>query len=112
MTAEEIAKRRTWAATRFGDRNLTDEELDCAAYMPSENFSDGWDKGAEWALANQWVSVEERLPEEGTMVTAHSPNGRIDVLKFHDEEFIDELGQAHCVDYFIPIIRLNSEKET
>lgn len=62
-------------------------------------------------IASQWVSVEERLPEDETMVTAHSPNGRIDVLKYHDREFVDELGQAHCVDYFIPIPQLNPEKE-
>lgn len=66
--------------------------------------------GAQVALQNQWVSVEERLPEDETMVTAHSPNGRIDVLKYHDGEFVDELGQAHCVDYFIPIPQLNPEK--
>lgn len=64
---------------------------------------------AKYCLASQWMSVEERLPEEGTIVTAHSPNGRIDVLKYHDGEFVDELGQAHCVDYFIPIPPLNPE---
>ena len=68
-------------------------------------------QGAQDALASQWVSVEEWLPEDGTMVTAHSPNGRIDVLKYHDGEFIDELGQAHRVDYFIPIPPLNPGKE-
>lgn len=68
-------------------------------------------QGAQDALTSQWVSVEEWLPEDDTMVTAHSPNGRIDVLKYHDGEFIDELGQAHRVDYFIPIPQLNPEKE-
>lgn len=63
MTTEELAKRRAWAESHFGDKNLTDEELDCATYMPSENFSDGWDKGSEWALQNQWIPVDERLPE-------------------------------------------------
>lgn len=111
MTTEELAKRRTWAAIHFNQPNLTEAELDSGVFMPSENFSDGWDNGAEWALSSQWISVDERLPEDGTMVTAHSPNGRIDVLKYHDGEFIDELGQAHCVDYFIPIPQLNPEKE-
>lgn len=67
--------------------------------------------GAQVALQNQWVSVEDALPEEETIVTAHSPNGRIDVLIYHDREFVDELGQAHCIDYFIPIPQLNPEKE-
>lgn len=72
-------------------------------------YAKGFKAGARFALASQWMSVEERLPEEGTIVTAHSPNGRIDVLKYHDGEFVDELGQAHCVDYFIPIPPLNPE---
>lgn len=64
MTDEETAKRRAWAESHFGAKNLTDEELDCAAYMPSENFSDGWDKGVAFALSRiRAISVEERLPE-------------------------------------------------
>lgn len=66
MTTEETAKRRAWAAIHFGDRNLTDEELATATYMPSGNFSDGWDRGAEWMLRHQWVRVDERMPDPGT----------------------------------------------
>lgn len=69
------------------------------------------DNDVEFVRMSEWVSVEDRLPEDDTMVTAHSPNGRIDVLKYHDGEFIDELRQAHCVDYYIPIPQLNPEKE-
>ena len=64
MTHEESAKRRAWAATHFGDREVTDAELDTAIYMPSENFSDGWDKGSEYAIRSQWISVDERLPQD------------------------------------------------
>ena len=64
MTHEESAKRRAWAATHFGDREVTDAELDTAIYMPSENFSDGWDKGSEYAINSQWISVDERLPQD------------------------------------------------
>lgn len=61
-----------------------------------------------------WRSVEDELPEEETMVIAHHPNGRIDVLKYHDGEFIDELGQQHCVDFYIVLPSLpdtNTEKK-
>lgn len=67
MTTEELAKRRAWATCHFGDKNLTDEELATATYMSSENFSDGWDKGSEYALSHQWIPVDERLPEPDTM---------------------------------------------
>ena len=46
MKAEEIAKRRSWATTRFNDKDLMEAELECAVYIPSDNFSYGWDKGA------------------------------------------------------------------
>lgn len=61
-----------------------------------------------------WRSVEEELPEEGIMVLAHHPNGRYDMLKFHDGIFIDELGQQHCVDLYIVLPSLpdtNTEKK-
>lgn len=69
------------------------------------------DNDIEYVRKSEWISVDERLPEDDTMVMAHSPNGRIDVLKYHDGEFVDELGQAHCVDYFIPVPQFNPEKE-
>lgn len=52
------------------------------------------DTDVEYVRKSQWINVDERLPEDETMVTAHSPNGRIDVLKYHDGEFIDEIGQV------------------
>lgn len=76
------------------------------------DLAEAFENGANFALAHQWISVDERLPEEEAMVTAHSPNGRIDMLKYHDGEFVDELGQTHCVDYFIPIPKLNPEKQS
>lgn len=59
--------------------------------------------GATEALASQWKDPKVELPEDDAQVVAHSPNGRIDVLTFHDGVFIDELRQAHCVDRYLPI---------
>lgn len=64
MTPEELSIRRAWAYIHFGDRDLTDAELDCVTYCPTENFREGWDSGVEYALSNQWISVDERLPED------------------------------------------------
>lgn len=117
MTIEELAKRRAWAQTHFGDKDLTDAELDCATYMPSENFSDGWDKGAEWALQKQWVSVEERLPEDDRLVLAHFADVekpldyatayyRNGVWNIPDDWYYD------CkVDFWMEIPQFNPEKE-
>ena len=117
MTTEELAKRRAWAAIHFNQPNLTEAELDSGVFMPSENFSDGWDKGAEWALSSQWISVDERLPEDDRLVLAHfsdveSPleyatayyrDGRWNVP---DDWYYD------CeIDFWLPIPQLNPEKE-
>lgn len=92
--------------------NLGDETTDDFRDLSEVTWSEDrvTENDIEYALASQWISVEERLPEEDAMVTAHSPNGRIDVLRYHDGEFIDELHQAHCVDYFIPVPPLNTDK--
>ncbi|MDE5688682.1 MAG: DUF551 domain-containing protein [Paramuribaculum sp.] len=111
MTAEQKAMRRAWAASHFGDKNLTDEELNCATYMPSENFSDGWDKGVDFALSHQWISVDERLPEDDETVLTHSNYGY--VLAYYSEQdkmwFVygnyGDINPTH----WLPIPQLNPE---
>lgn len=68
MTQNELAKRRAWAAGCFGDTDLTEAELECATYMPSENFSDGWDAGVKYASASKWISVKDKLPRLNELV--------------------------------------------
>ena len=74
-----------------------------APYFASKDIQQAYLAGAIKALASQWKDPKVELPEDDAQVVAHSPNGRIDVLTFHDGVFIDELGQAHCVDCWLPI---------
>lgn len=66
MTKEQIekAERRAWIEKHFHDYGLSDEEVMSFKPLPSENFSEGFKAGVDFALSNQWVSVEERLPED------------------------------------------------
>lgn len=41
-------------------------------------------KGAKWALSHQWVSVDERLPEDDETVLTHSKYGY--VLAYYSEQ--------------------------
>lgn len=90
--------------------------------MPSENFSDGWDKGAEWALSSQWISVDERLPEEKKAVLCHKPDMKdnyaekdmyFDMAILLEGEFVnldaEVIHPSHWMP--IPIPQLNPEKE-
>lgn len=122
MTTEELAKRRAWAAIHFNQPNLTEAELDSGVFMPSENFSDGWDKGAEWALSSQWISIDERLPEEKKAVLCYMPGMKdnyaekdmyFDMAILLEGEFVnldaEVIHPSHWMP--IPIPQLNPEKE-
>lgn len=118
MTTEELAKRRAWATCPFGDKNLTDEELATATYMPSENFSDGWDKGSEWALQNQWVSVDERLPESDGAVLVFVPANptfgmpdRYEIAYYDGEDWYTQDGEHIRPTHWCDIPQLKPEKE-
>lgn len=121
MTTEELAKRRAWVEIHFGDKNLTDEELATATYMPSENFSDGWDKGAEWVLASLWKHPKDELPEKGEYVYAcicrydNSIKYMFEVQHIGDGIFEDEDGfKQDCISYWMRVPdppKLNPEKE-
>lgn len=43
--------------------------------------------GADFALQNQWISVEEALPEEDEQVIAMSEFGDIERMKYHNKAF-------------------------
>lgn len=63
MTPQQKACRLAWAESRFADSGLSDKELSDRLYAPPENFASGFDKGAEWALQNQWKAPEAELPQ-------------------------------------------------
>lgn len=106
------ALRKAWYEYRYGE--ICDgDDWENDPVKPSYNFKKGFLAGISFCEQSMWRSVEE-LPEEGAMVIAHSPNSRYEVLKFHDGIFIDELGQQHCVDFFIILPSLpdtNTEKK-
>lgn len=66
------------------DKYMTDEQIEKAALLAAcdydnpddepcydKNFYDGFIAGANFALSHQWISVEERLPEDDQLVLAH-----------------------------------------
>lgn len=109
MTTEELAKRRAWAAVHFNQPNLTEAELDSGVFMPSENFREGWDKGAEWVLQKQWESVDKRLPESDGFVLVFVPANptfgmpdRYEIAYYDGEDWYTQDGEhirpAHWCD--------------
>lgn len=44
-------------------------------------------KGATFALQNQWISVDEALPEQDEQVIVMSKIGDIERMKYHNKSF-------------------------
>ena len=112
MITEE--KAREYAENRLRTKypNTSPSRHKAVALFDTYDMEQAYEDGATEALASQWKDPKVELPEDDTMVIAHSPNGRIDVLTFHDGVFIDELGQAHCVDYWLLIPPLKGDPDT
>lgn len=103
MTSEEKAKAYADKKIKstYGISSKAFREAGCR--LEYEDVVQAYEDGATEALASQWKDPKLELPEVDAQVVGHSPNGRYDVLTFHDGVFIDELGQAHCVDCYLPI---------
>ena len=113
MTTEE--KARAYAESRIAVKNahvtyMTPREKRLERF-DGYDIEQAYEDGATEALASQWKDPKVELPEDDAQVVAHSPNGRYDVLTFHDGIFIDELGQAHCIDCYLPIPPLKGGDE-
>lgn len=72
--------------------------------------------GAQDALASQWISVEERLPEEYRTVLAYIDNDDFRELKIAlahwdgEDFYATHNGKIHP-SHWLPIPQLNPEKE-
>lgn len=63
--------------------SANDSEVECAYKRAQETFI----AGATFALQNQWISVDEALPEEDEQVIAMSEFGDIERMKYHNKAF-------------------------
>lgn len=66
-------------------------------------------------LANHWVSMEERLPENGEYVLIHIPQRILpaycEVAYWNNEDWYTQDGDLVRPDYWMPIPPLDLEKE-
>ena len=70
-----LQKRITEAAKDYSDHNYIDEGVEVPAFI----------EGADFALKNQWISVEEALPECDKCHLAMYEDGGIIVAKYKNE---------------------------
>ena len=68
-----------YAERRFNTRLLYD--------MYGRQCKSDFIEGATFALQNQWISVDEALPEEDKKVIAMSEFGDIERMKYHNKAF-------------------------
>ena len=65
-----------------------------------KGFLTGWLACTENAAATQWVSVEDRLPEDGQTVIASHKNGITEAYYTKDRKFHEPYYGQTCGDYF------------
>ena len=93
-------------------------------YVTMQNRLKGYDpairkafiEGANFALSHQWVSVEERLPEESRTVLAYIDNDDFRKLKivlahWDGEDWYTTRDEHIRPHYWLPIPQLNPEKQ-
>lgn len=112
----EKAKRRAWVERHFHNAGLCNEEVMRFRPLPSENFSEGFDAGVSFALSQQWVSVEERLPEDDYDVIACIKEREDHTLyceiAYHFKgEWRTTNGEYIHPTHWFPIPKLNNEKD-
>lgn len=75
---EILQKRIEEEAQKFA--TTTDDKIMSFAYLAAKQM-------AYWLVQNQWISVEEALPEEDEKVIAMSEFGDIERMKYHNKAF-------------------------
>lgn len=77
---------------------------------------DAFNAGADFALAIQWVSVEDRLPEDEELVLINHKAGGITLAVWNerhqcwDDESGDDVMYSNGVTHWMPIPELKTEK--
>ena len=76
------------------------------------SFEAGAEHGYQYAQTHpNWISVEERLPEEGQVVLIHTKGGSVSTACYTDGRFdITELFQAINVTHWMPIVPPRKEE--
>lgn len=106
MTNDQIEK----ASWDFSDsQRLSTEDDRATAYAKA------FKAGAHFALASQWISVGERLPENTDYVLAHVPQRILpaycEVAYWDNEDWRTQDGELIRPDFWLPIPQLNPEKD-
>lgn len=70
------------AAERYADERA--ESIPQDEWFDHHDLVKAFADGADFALANQWVSVEERLPKHGVLVLAMDVDGDAHAARYNE----------------------------
>ena len=68
-------------------------------------FDVGFECGVEWADAHpNWISVEDEMPKDGTLVIAITPNLKVAIAQYENDEWnISDLCCLKKVTHWMPL---------
>ena len=106
---EILKKRIETAADEYSNKKFWEEEdyyaRECMDIIAPPAFA----AGAKYALQNQWISVEEALPEKGTKVFVQGKYGNYDVSYLNvGNHWMTDDGYERIVTYWMPIPELKT----
>jgi len=104
-------------ALRKAQRKISDIGPFFRTEMAQYAIELGFDKGVDWALSNQWISVQEKFPEklEGEIISDYVfvTNGNwYDIMRydFNEKIWLDYTNGRHWgVTHWMPIPKLNTD---
>ena len=107
----EILKRRIEEASINGSKHY-DPDISKYSQGKQVGYIRGFKEGAEYALSNQWISVEEALPECSVMVLVKDKYGNYDTAYLSKKGYwIANDGKEIVVSVWIPIPKFETIKK-
>lgn len=103
----EEAMLRAWQEYRYGPDHEFDPD---EPIKPSANFEKGFEAGQNFALAHQWRSVEDELPEDDDTVFVSDENGYHIASYFNGEWYSSDDEFTRNPQMWMPIPSLNPEQ--
>lgn len=107
---DEILKKRIEESRIEGSRHYN-PNVSKYSQGKQVGYLRGFNEGAEYALSNQWISVEEALPKCSEMVFVKDKYGNYDTAYFSKKGYwIANDGKEIIVSFWMPIPKFEPNK--
>ena len=111
--AAESRRASAETLTTFGLQSSIDDVVELTGMELSydEVAESAFEKGAQYALSHQWISIEDALPECSVMVLVKDKYGNYDIAYLSKKGYwIANDGKEIIVSFWLPIPKFGTKK--